>query len=141
MMMYIYPRIDKMFNKYGLFSEFKPSNYVDNCLITSLRHCMIDESMLTNIKIMTKGKLFIKTNQLTKISQIIDKRIRLHVYYTNKMDHKIEYFGNSNLEETVQLTLIIQDDNWNHYMVYSQDDISEILRIIRSEEAIPITAD
>lgn len=57
------------------------------------------------------------------------------------MDHKIEYFGNNNLKETIDLTLIIQDDNWNHYMVYSQDDIREILKIIRSEKAVPITAD
>jgi hypothetical protein len=62
MMMYIYPKINKRFNKYGLFSEFKPSNYVDNCLIIALRYCLVDESILTNIKMITKGKLFIKTN-------------------------------------------------------------------------------
>lgn len=142
--MYVYPRILKKFKKYGLFSKFKPSNYVDNCLVTSLIHCGIPESMIDMVKLYTKGKLYTATNLLSKIAKLINKYIVLHVYYLNDSKiNKIETFGKKN-NDKIELALIMQQVEgkpFNHYMVYDKKDIKQILKIIREYPSVPITSE
>lgn len=49
-------------DKYGLHSEFNKDNYMYSCFLLAIKNaCNPAESVMTNLKIMTKGKLFIKS--------------------------------------------------------------------------------
>lgn len=48
--------------KYGLFQTFEKKNYYYSCFLTAIKHaCNPTEAQMVNLKIMTKGRLYIKT--------------------------------------------------------------------------------
>lgn len=58
-LLYTIPDVDEKYQKYGLFSEFKIENYNDNCLIVVLQNANIDENHINNVRVLTKGLLYI----------------------------------------------------------------------------------
>lgn len=59
MLMYIVPNADKVYEKYGIFNKFDVKNYKDNCLIAVLKNANIPQNIINNVKVMTKGRLYI----------------------------------------------------------------------------------
>lgn len=50
------------FEKYGLYNTFDEKNYYYSCFITAIKNaCNPSDGTITNLKILTRGKLFIKT--------------------------------------------------------------------------------
>lgn len=53
------------FEKYGLYQHFDKKNYLYSCFITAIINaCDPSENVISNLKILTKGKLFIKTQNM-----------------------------------------------------------------------------
>lgn len=59
MLMYVVPNADKIYEKYGIFNKFDVKNYKDNCLIIVLWNANIPENIINNVKVLTKGRLYI----------------------------------------------------------------------------------
>lgn len=70
-LMDIFPEADKSFEVYGIFNTFAASNYKDNCLIKALKANDIDDGILNVLKTYTKGKMYVPTSSLSKISEIL----------------------------------------------------------------------
>lgn len=59
MLMFTVPDAPKEYEKYGIYNNFDKNNYNDNCLTKLLMLNNVDEKTLNNVKVLTKGRLYI----------------------------------------------------------------------------------
>jgi len=119
---------------YQLFTNFKPSNYVDNCLIYALRqYDSITEQQLNTAMSMIKNRYF-PTSEISKVADAMGINIQLN-YYGKDGKHQVvpKKFKN----DTPIYRICLYDD---HYFVYKDlgrikvfgEDVRTSLSLIRT---------